>query len=154
MALRPADWLTVPEQTLLELTAGAVYHNGPGELAALRDRLAYYPRDIWLYLMAAQWRRIAQQEAFVGRAGDAGDDLGSRLLAAAIVHDLMRLCFFIERRYAPYGKWFGTAFARLACGVALGPCSRVSSARRSGRRARPHSPRPMRPSSGYTTDLG
>jgi len=121
VALRPADWLTVPEQTLLELTAGAVYHNGPGELAALRDRLAYYPRDIWLYLMAAQWRRIAQQEAFVGRAGDAGDDLGSRLLAAAIVHDLMRLCFFIERRYAPYGKWFGTAFARLACGVALGP---------------------------------
>ncbi len=121
VALRPADWLTAPEQTLLELTAGAVYHDGPGELAALRDRFAYYPRDLWLYLMAAQWRRIAQQEAFVGRAGDAGDELGSRLLAAAIVRDLMRLCFFIERRYAPYSKWFGTAFARLACGAALGP---------------------------------
>jgi hypothetical protein len=121
VALRSADWLTVPEQTLLELTAGAVYHDGPGELTALRDRLAYYPRDLWLYLMAAQWCRIAQQEAFVGRAGDAGDELGSRLLTADIVHDLMRLCFFIERRYAPYGKWFGTAFARLSCGAALGP---------------------------------
>jgi hypothetical protein len=121
VALRPADWLIVPEQTLLELTAGAVYHDGPGELTALRHHLAYYPRDIWLYLMAAGWRRIAQQEAFVGRAGDVGDELGSRLLASAIVRDLMRLCFLLERRYAPYSKWLSTAFARLACGPALFP---------------------------------
>ena len=120
-AWQPADWLSVPEQTLLELTAGAVYHDGPGELTALRARLAFYPHELWLYLMAAQWHRIAQQEAFVGRAGDVGDELGSRLLAAAPVRDLMRLCFLIERRYAPYSKWFGTAFARLACGPALGP---------------------------------
>ena len=31
----------------------------------------------------------------------------------------MRLCFLIERRYTPYPKWFGTAFARLRCGPAL-----------------------------------
>jgi Domain of unknown function (DUF4037) len=118
---RPADWLTVPEQALLELTAGEVYHDGLGDLTAARARLAYYPHDVWLYLMAAQWRRIGQQEAFVGRTGDLGDELGSRLIAATIVHDLMRLCFLIERRYAPYSKWFGTAFARLTCGSMLGP---------------------------------
>jgi hypothetical protein len=120
-AWQPADWLSVPAQTLLELTAGAVYHDGPGELTALRAKFASYPHDLWLYVMAAQWRRIAQQEAFVGRAGDVGDELGSRLLVATIVHDLMRLCFQMERRYAPYSKWFGTAFARLACGPALSP---------------------------------
>jgi hypothetical protein len=120
-AWQPADWLSVPQQTLLELTAGAVYHDGPGELTALRARLAFYPHELWLYLMAAQWRRIAQQEAFVGRAGEVGDELGSRLLAATIVHDLMRLCFLIERRYAPYSKWVGTAFAGLACGPTLSP---------------------------------
>jgi hypothetical protein len=27
----------------------------------------------------------------------------------------MRLAFLIERRYAPYPKWFGAAFARLPC---------------------------------------
>src|SRR5579883_3151076 len=96
--LRPAEWLTVPEQILLELTAGAVYHDGPGELTALRARLAYYPSDLWLYRMAMQWRRIAQREAFVGRAGDVGDDIGSALIAAGIVRDLMRVCFLIERR--------------------------------------------------------
>lgn len=122
--LRLADWLVTPQQTLLELTAGAVYHDAQGALATLRASLAYYPHDVWLYLMAAQWRRIAQQEAFVGRTGDVGDEVGSTLVAANIVRDLMRLCFLIERRYAPYSKWLGTAFARLACGPTVGPLLR------------------------------
>jgi hypothetical protein len=122
--LSPTDWLNAPQQTLLELTAGAVFHDGLGELTLLRARLSYYPRNLWLYQMAAQWRRVAQQEAFVGRAGDVGDELGSTLIAASLVRDLMRLCFYIERRYAPYSKWFGTAFARLGCGPAFGPLLR------------------------------
>ena len=27
----------------------------------------------------------------------------------------MRLCLLMERQYAPYPKWFGTAFQRLSC---------------------------------------
>jgi hypothetical protein len=66
------DWLTFPEQKLLEVTAGAVYHDGLGQLMPVRKQLAYYPHDSWLYRLAAQWRRIAQEEAFVGRCGAAG----------------------------------------------------------------------------------
>jgi hypothetical protein len=119
--LSMSDWLTFPEQKLLELTAGAVYHDGLGQLTPMREQLDYYPHDIWLYRLAAQWRRIAQEEAFVGRSGDVGDDLGSRLVAARLVRDLMRLCFLLERHYAPYSKWLGTAFARLACAQSVGP---------------------------------
>jgi hypothetical protein len=119
--LRVGDWLTFPEQKLLEVTAGAVYHDGLGQLVALREQLAYYPHDIWLYRLAAQWRRIAQEEAFVGRSGDVGDELGSQLVAARLVYDVMRLCFLLERRYAPYSKWWGTAFGRLACAQDVGP---------------------------------
>jgi hypothetical protein len=117
----PAEWLCVPQQRLLELTAGRVYHDGLGELGEARARLAYYPRDVWLYLLAAQWGRVGQQEAFVGRAGDVGDEPGSRLVAASIVRDLMGLCFLMEKEYAPYAKWFGTAFSRLACAPRLEP---------------------------------
>nr|MDQ5818767.1 DUF4037 domain-containing protein [Actinomycetota bacterium] len=61
-------------------------------------------------------------EAFVGRAGEVDDELGSRLIAAGLVRDLlMRLCFLMERRYAPYSKWFGSAFAKLRCAPDLGP---------------------------------
>ncbi|MFN2225339.1 MAG: DUF4037 domain-containing protein [Anaerolineae bacterium] len=119
--IRAVDWLRVPENHLLMLTAGRVYHDGLGRLEPLRARLAYYPHDVWLYLLAAQWRRIAQEEAFMGRCGQVGDELGSRLVAARLVRDLMRLCFLMERRYAPYLKWFGSAFARLDCAAQLLP---------------------------------
>ncbi len=119
--LSMSDWLTFPEQKLLEVTAGAVYHDGLGQLVAIREQLAYYPHDIWLYRLAAQWRRIAQEEAFVGRSGDVGDELGSQLVAARLVYDVMRLCFLLERRYAPYSKWWGTAFGRLPCAQNVGP---------------------------------
>lgn len=114
------DWLAIPEQRLLTVTAGAAYRDDDGRLSALRHRLAWFPRDEWLGKLAAQWARIGEQQAFVGRAGEAGDDLGSRLVAARLAQDAMRLCFLLEKRYAPYAKWFGTAFARLDCADSIG----------------------------------
>lgn len=117
------DWLTFPQQKLRAVTAGAVYHDDLG-LLDIRARLAYYPHDVWLYLLAAGWTRIGQEEPFVGRTGYVGDDLGSQVIAARLVRDLMRLCFLVERQYAPYSKWFGTAFANLSCAEKLTPTLR------------------------------
>ena len=115
------NWLTTPQQLLLEVTAGAVFHDPDGDLKRVRSKLEWYPNDIWLWLLACQWRRIAQEEAFVGRTAEAGDELGSRILTARIVRDLMRLCFLIERRYAPYSKWLGSAFRKLRIAPKLTP---------------------------------
>jgi hypothetical protein len=119
--IRAVDWVRTPQNRLLMLTAGRVFHDGLGRLEPLRARLRYYPHDVWLYLLAAQWRRIAQEEAFMGRCGQVGDELGSRLVAAHLVRDLMHLCFLLERRYAPFLKWFGSAFAQLDCAAELLP---------------------------------
>ncbi|MBN1656855.1 MAG: DUF4037 domain-containing protein [Anaerolineae bacterium] len=119
--IHAVDWVSVPDHRLLMVTAGRVFHDGLGRLEPIRARLHYYPHEVWLYLLAAQWRRIAQEEAFMGRCGQVGDDLGSRLVAARLVRDLMRLCFLMERRYAPYIKWFGSAFAQLDCVAELLP---------------------------------
>lgn len=118
--LSPADWITLSEQALLEETAGRVFHDDLG-LESVRARLAYYPPDVWRYLLAAQWALIAQEEAFVGRTWQVGDALGSRVVTARIVERLMRLCFLMERRYAPYSKWFGTGFQKLACAPEMTP---------------------------------
>jgi hypothetical protein len=112
--LTPADWLSFPQQRLLSITAGAVYYDEIG-LQEIRERLVYYPQEVWLYLLAAGWQRIAQEEHLMARAGFVGDELGSSLIAARLVQNIMRLCFLMERQYAPYPKWFGTAFARLRC---------------------------------------
>jgi hypothetical protein len=119
--LGAVDWLTFPEQRLRSLVAGGVFHDGLHQLEPIRARLSYYPHDVWLYLLAVQWRRLSQEEHLMGRCGQVGDDLGSRLVAAHLVRDLMRLCFLMERQYAPYTKWFGTAFAQLNCAETLTP---------------------------------
>ena len=117
--LKNVDWLLMPQEQLLEVTSGEVYRDDLGELTRLRTTLAWYPREVWLLLMAAQWKRIAQEEPFVGRCGEAGDELGSRIVNGRLVRDLVRLCFLIERRYAPYSKWLGTAFSQLSCAPQL-----------------------------------
>jgi hypothetical protein len=146
------DWLTFPEQKLRSLVAGEVFHDGmarpepsggdsPAGVAAggrasaprsggllewMREKLAWYPRNAWLYQMAAAWARIGQDEHLMGRAGFVGDEVGSVLTGARLVRTIMRLCFLMERTYAPYAKWFGTAFRRLACGPSIYPMLHAS----------------------------
>jgi len=118
--IEPADWLSFEPHRLLTITAGRVFHDAIG-LQEVRDRFAYYPHDVWLYLLAAGWTRIGQEEHLMGRAGFVGDALGSALIGFRLVRDVMRLCFLMEKRYPPYPKWYGTLFGRLQCAGDLLP---------------------------------
>lgn len=119
--LTALDWVTLPQQTLRLIRSGRVFHDGLGELEPMREKLHWYPDDIWYYLVSAGWEHLGQECPFMGRCGDVGDELGSRVLAARLIHGIMDLCFLMERQYAPYGKWFGTAFAELRCAPDLAP---------------------------------
>ncbi|HXQ92614.1 MAG TPA: DUF4037 domain-containing protein [Nitrososphaerales archaeon] len=105
-------WLTLPQQKLLSIVRGKIFHDGLG-IKQIIGNFEYYPRDVWLFMLASQWSKISQKEAFVARAAVVGDELGSRIIASEIVKDLMELCFLMEKRYAPYSKWFGKAFSEL-----------------------------------------
>ncbi len=121
--LKTVDWLLMPQQRLLAVTSGAVFQDSIG-LGKLRGRLKYYPYNVWLYLLSSQWAKISEEEAFVGRTGDIEDELGSQIVAARMVRELMRLCFLMEKKYIPYTKWFGTAFKELRSGQKLSPIFR------------------------------
>ena len=55
-------------------------------------------RQVWRHLLACQWQRISQEETFVGSCAEVGADIGSAIVAARLVWDLMRLCLLLERR--------------------------------------------------------
>jgi hypothetical protein len=101
------DWLVTPSQRLLEVTAGAVFADPIGDLTRVRELLGWYPHDVWLVVMSGHWRRVAQLEHVAGRTG-------SRVVAASLVRELMRLALLQECRYPPYSKWLETAYASLA----------------------------------------
>lgn len=124
-----ADWLSIPWQRLATIASGGIFEDGLGLLGSWQRRLRWYPHDLWLYLLAAQWRQIDQEEPFMGRCGDVGDELGSQAVASRQVQRLMTLCFLMEKRYPPYSKWFGTAFKELrSCHDLLPILDRVGTA--------------------------
>lgn len=119
-SLAPADWLTLPWQKLRSVVSGRVFRDDLG-IEKVRDRLRWYPHDLWLYVMASCWTRIGQEEHLMGRAGQVGDEVGSTIIAARLARDMMRLAFLMARVYPPYPKWFGRAFAELDCAAVLQP---------------------------------
>jgi hypothetical protein len=110
--LTAAEWLRLPPHELLNATSGELFRDDLG-FGDWRRALGFYPDDVRLYLLCAEWIRIGDEQEFAGRAGSVGDELGSRILAARLAERLMRIGFHLERRYAPYSKWLGTAFQRL-----------------------------------------
>lgn len=117
----PAIWLTLPQQHLLQLTAGAVFRDDLGDLARLRERLAWYPVDIWRWLIASQWQLLSTTVPTLGRSVQIADELGARILAARCCRLIIEMALLQERRYRPYPKWLGRAFAELESADALSP---------------------------------
>ena len=118
-------------------------------------------------VLSCQWSRIAEEEAFPGRCAEAGDELGSAVVTARLARELMRLWLLMHRRYPPYSKWLGSAFAQVPGGAGLGrhlaaalaaPAGPPGSGNSSGRTGSPPrrttgsaSPNPSTPAPGPTT---
>lgn len=113
------DWLSLTGQAILEVTAGPVFHDSPGALTAIRERLSWYPRDVWMYALAADWHRLGQELPDVGRAGLRGDEDGSAVIAARQVRTVLHLAHLLHRRWPPYGKWLARSAVRLPGGGEL-----------------------------------
>lgn len=111
-SIKPFAWLAFSEHRLLSLISGKLFVDGLN-CADTLAKIKYYPSEVKLYLIASNWDIIASEQAFVKRCGECGDEIGSRIICARIAERLMRLCFLYKDTYAPYSKWFGTAFSRL-----------------------------------------
>lgn len=125
------DWLSLTGQAVLEVISGVVFEDQTGELTALRETLTWYPDDIWRYVVACDWQRLDQELPLMGRAGERGDELGSRLIAARLVDIAVHLGFMLSRSWSPYPKWRGAAFDDLAgCSSIARTLDRALDARR------------------------
>ena len=118
--MSPGDWLAMPWHRLRAATSGGVFRDDVG-LEAIRARLRWYPRGVWLHVMASVWQRIGQEEHLLGRTLIREDVLGARILAGRLVRDVMWLAFLMQRVYPTYPKWLGTAFGALESAPRLAP---------------------------------
>jgi hypothetical protein len=109
----PRDWLQFTDQRLIEITSGEVYHDGLYKLEKTRTELKFYPQDICKLWLAVLWDYISNKEAFIGRNIATDDYIGLKINASRIVNYLIKILFYLEKKYIPYSKWFGSAFKTL-----------------------------------------
>lgn len=114
------QWRTISQQALFAIRNGKLFHDGLG-MEAVRNQLWFYPKSLWLEKLMHEWSEIAEEQAFVGRTGEVGDEIGSRLIAGRLLTSLMKITFLLEKEYYPYSKWFGTAFSQLKSADRLEP---------------------------------
>lgn len=119
-SLRPAEWMCVTGQSVLEVTGGPVFHDTTYSYRQVAATIDWYPDDLWRYVLAAGWARLGQELPLMGRTGERGDAAGSRIITARLCRDVAHLAFLVERRWMPYPKWSGVALRRLPGGRQLG----------------------------------
>ncbi|HEY5320922.1 MAG TPA: DUF4037 domain-containing protein [Galbitalea sp.] len=88
MPLDAVDWLFLTAHSVLEVMAGAVFVDTGGGITAIRRLMDWYPDEVWRYVLAADWSRIGKELPLFGRAGERGDELGSRVIAAYLVQSI------------------------------------------------------------------
>lgn len=116
-----AAWLSIPQQHLLQLTAGELFRDDLGDMSRLRADYAWYPLDVWRWMIAAHWHLLGNIVPVIGRTLERGDERGARLHIGRACELMMEMAFLQERRYRPYAKWLGRAFDDLSASESLGP---------------------------------
>ena len=96
----------MPEQALAEATNGEIYFDGPGEVTAIRERLAYFPEDVRCKRLAGRLLLMAQAGQYnYSRILRHCEPAAAQLAVCEFVKSAMAVIFLLNRRYQPYYKW-------------------------------------------------
>ena len=100
------QWLTVPEHALLEATAGELWLDNPGEVTAIRERLAHWPEDVRKKKLAGKLLLMAQAGQYNYRRCIAhGEVAAAQLAVFEFVRATASTIFLLNGSYMPYYKW-------------------------------------------------
>ena len=109
-----SQWLSLPEQSLLECTNGEIFTDDYGEISQIRERLAFYPEDIFLKKLAGQLLLMAQSGQYnYMRCLSHGETAAAQLAVNEFVKSTISVLFLLNRRYQPYYKWSFRALRQL-----------------------------------------
>ncbi len=104
--LSTEQWLRLPEQYLLEVTGGALFWQGDGTFARIRDVLAYLPEDVRRKKLAGNLLLMAQAGQYnYPRCLRHGEPAAAQLAVFEFTRHAIAAIFLLNRRYLPYYKW-------------------------------------------------
>jgi hypothetical protein len=109
------DWLQAPEEDIIHITNGEVWHDPSGRFTAVRQAFAgYYPEPVWLRRIAHWCRYFSGMGTYALKRAILRDNAFYAATAfGKAIRWGVQLAFLLERRYFPYDKWLMAHFERL-----------------------------------------
>ncbi len=99
-------WFATPEYALAEATNGAIFRDDGGQFTAIRQRIAYLPRQV-------RQKKLAGHLLLMGQAGQynynrciaRGETGAARLAAFEFAKSAIHAVFLLNETYLPFYKW-------------------------------------------------
>ncbi|MEZ4556139.1 MAG: DUF4037 domain-containing protein [Caldilineaceae bacterium] len=118
------EWLQIPEEDVIHVINGEVWHDPTGEFSGVRTVLnGYYPEPVRLRRIAHWCRYFSGMGAYaLKRAILRDNDYYANITFTRAIRLGVQLAFLLEKQYFPYDKWtyaYFTLLPRLAA-----PCNR------------------------------
>ncbi len=108
-----SDWLTIPEQYILEVTNGKIYRDDSGAFSGVRERLARMPEDIRRKKLAGSILTMAQAGQYnYKRCCEHGEPAAAQMAIAEFVKAGIHTCMLLNGAYTPFYKWSFRALRR------------------------------------------
>ncbi|MCR5294098.1 MAG: DUF4037 domain-containing protein [Lachnospiraceae bacterium] len=108
------DWLSLPSQSLLELTDGSLFLDNLGTATRIREELSFYPPDIRLKKLAGHLLLAAQAGQYnYARCLSHGEEAAAQLAVFEFVRHAASAIFLLNEAYEPYYKWTFRALRQL-----------------------------------------
>ncbi len=110
-----AEWLSIPEEDIIHVINGEVWHDPLGQFTAVRNVfLNYYPEPVRLRRIAHWCRYFSGMGTYaLKRAMLRNNEFYAVTRFSNAIRLGVQLAFLLDRRYFPYDKWLMAFFDRL-----------------------------------------
>ncbi len=109
------EWMGIPEEDIIHVVNGEVWHDPVGQFTAIRQSLQdYYPEPVRLRRMAHWCRYFSGMGTYaLKRAILRDNEMFAATAFGKTVRWGIQLAFMLDKHYYPYDKWLYTFFQRL-----------------------------------------
>lgn len=109
-----AEWFSLPEHFLATAVNGEVFRDDLGGFSSVRERISFYPRDVFLKKLAGDLLLMAQAGQYnYSRCIAHAEPAAAQLAVYEFASRAMRAAFLLNGRYMPYYKWSFRALREL-----------------------------------------
>ncbi|MCF7689572.1 MAG: DUF4037 domain-containing protein [Cephaloticoccus sp.] len=103
----PAEWLGIPEEDIIHVINGEIWHDDSGRFSAIRATLnGYYPEPVRLRRIAHWCRYFSGMGTYALQRAILRDNEHYAAIAfGKAIRWGVQLAFLLEKHYCPYDKW-------------------------------------------------